>query len=124
MGIELQNLIKNWGGLEKQRKLLENDVAKKYNIPLDQITRTSCIPTIFRPDISDMIKLWKAKEQGYIEAKKLYEEKIQKLQDDLYRCKKKGNSEKELLQNTILQILDEICKEEMRIAELRILLKE
>ena len=67
-------------------------------------------------------KLRQAEQRGYAEAKELYEEKIQKLKDELCRLKEKGDSEIKNLLNQISQILDAIAEEEMKIAELKILL--
>lgn len=67
-------------------------------------------------------KLLEAERDGYLEAKKLYEEKIGKLKKELEELKRKGSAEIQEMSNMIIEILDAIADEQMKIAELKILL--
>ena len=67
-------------------------------------------------------KLREAERDGYLKAKKLYEEKIGKLKKELEELKRKGSAEIQEMSNMIIEILDAIADEQMKIAELKILL--
>ena len=67
-------------------------------------------------------KLLSAEMNGYLEAKKIYEEKIGKLKKELEELKRKGSAEIQEISNMIIEILDAIADEQMKIAELKILL--
>ena len=67
-------------------------------------------------------KLLSAELDGYLKAKKLYEEKIGKLKKELEELKRKGSAEIQKMSNMIIEILDAIADEQMKIAELEILL--
>lgn len=139
-GNQAYQFIERFEVLEKQKKNLEKqvnskvkDVSRKYNIPAGQIRGSMAAGTLVGGgsaivDILGMIysykekKLRQAEQRGYAEAKELYETKIQKLKDELRRLKEKGDSEMKNLLNQISQILDAIAEEEMKIAELKILL--
>lgn len=123
----LENLEKERESLQKQMISVRDDIAKKYNIPPEKIIglmRVGCVPEML--GILDMIysykekKLRQAELRGYTKARELYERKIKKLQDELHRLKEKVSSDKEAMQNLVLQMSDEIVKIQMQIAELRI----
>ena len=57
-----------------------------------------------------------------MKAKKIYEEKIGKLKKELEELKRKGSAEIQEMSNMIIEILDAIADEQMKIAELEILL--
>lgn len=67
-------------------------------------------------------RLKKAEQKGYLEAKELYEEKIKRLQDKLKRLMEKSDEEIKKMVKLISDILDEIVENQMKIAELKILL--
>lgn len=67
-------------------------------------------------------KLLSAELDGYLKAKKIYEEKIGKLKKELEELKRKGSAEIQEMSDMIIEILDAIADEQMKIAELEILL--
>ena len=67
-------------------------------------------------------KLLSAELDGYLKAKKIYEEKIGKLKKELEELKRKGSAEIQEMSNMIIEIIDAIADEQMKIAELKILL--
>lgn len=133
-------LIAKLEALEKQKKRLERqvrqkseDVSEKYNIPMVQIQPALDVGTIFADPVLFSVfgmffrykerKLREAEQLGYMEARKLYEEKIDKLKKDLATLKRKGNSKIKEMINLINEVLDTIAAEQMKIAELKILLQ-
>ena len=68
------------------------------------------------------IKLQEAEQRGYQEAKVLYEVKIAGLKNDLEALKKKGDAEIQELIDMSNDILEVIADEQMKIAELNLLL--
>lgn len=132
-------LIEKLEALEKQKKKLENQVRKKtkemsdkYAIPEHQLQTALASGTSFvsGPIFFDVIgiiihhkerRLREAKQHGYIEARKLYVEKIDRLKKDLAALKIKGNSEIEEMIHMINEILEAISGEQMKIAELKML---
>lgn len=125
--------------LENQKRNLENQVrqkskavSEKYDIPISEVqgSLTAGVliggPIMF--DILGIIyhhkerKLREAEQRGYLEAKKIYETKIDKLKKDLAFLKSKGDSDIRKLVNMISDILGEIAKKQMEIAELTVLL--
>lgn len=133
-------LIDRLEELEKLKEALENrvnssvaQVSSRYNIPVCDVNRHMQSGTLLYGEptsinIFDIIfsykekKMRQAEKKGYAEAKELYETKIQKLKDELWRLKEKGGSETKILLNQISQIMDAIAEKEMQIAELQILL--
>lgn len=107
-------------------------VADKYNIPVQEVRQACLSQTLFSCDYQlDLLsiiydikkkKLLKAEQQGYLEAKEMYNKKIQDLKGKLDRLKEKGNAKLNELIQLIADVLDDIEKEEMRIADLKILL--
>ena len=138
-GDQSDKLIEKLSALEKERDSLQAEVdnkakqvSKAYNIPLGQVRSAMSSGTLLMSDptfgILDIIyshkekKLKKAEHKGYLEAKELYEEKIKRLQAKLDRLKEKGDEDIKKLVNLISDVLDEIAENQMKIAELRILL--
>lgn len=137
-------LIEKLEALEKQKRRLENQVeqktkavSEKYDISVSQVkeglnSSTGLIasepwgsPGSILLDIAydhKVKKLREAERDGYLEAKKLYEEKIGKLKKELEELKRKGSAEIQEMSNMIIEILDAIADEQMKIAELKILL--
>ena len=129
----LEKLEKQKEELEKQVDLKINCASEKYNIPVGEIRKSIdggnlLIGTPRTIDILGIIysykekKLRQAEQSGYVEAKKLYETKIQKLKEELIKLKEKGDRETKTLLNQIYQLIDVITEEEMKIVELKILL--
>lgn len=139
-GNKAYQFIERLEAFEKQKEALKkelnakiNDVSRKYDISVGDIRRSMESGALLTGgfimiDILGMIysykekKLRQAEQRGYAEAKELYETKIQKLKDEIKRLKEKGDNELKTLLNQISQILDAIVEEEMKIAELKILL--
>lgn len=137
-------LIEKLEALEKQKRRLENQVeqktkavSEKYDISVSQVkeglnSSTGLIasepwgsPGSILLDIAydhKVKKLREAERDGYLEAKKLYEEKIGKLKKELEELKRKGSAKIQEMSNMIIEILDAIADEQMKIAELEILL--
>lgn len=141
-------LIEKLEALEKQKRRLENQVeqktkavSEKYDIPVSQVksglnSSNGFIASepwgspgsILLDIVLDIAynhkakKLREAERRGYSEAKKLYEEKIGKLKKELEELKRKGSAEIQEMSNMIIEILDAIADEQMKIAELEILL--
>ena len=67
-------------------------------------------------------KLRKAELRGYAEARELYEEKIARLKKNLLELTSKGSKEIQELFDMINDLFDAISEEQMKIAELKILL--
>jgi len=147
-GSESGLLIGKLTALEKQKKKLERqveqktkDVSAKYDIPIGDINMSFAsnrLITTGLPSVSilgliysslDLIysykekKMWKAEQLGYSEAKKMYEEKIQRLKKNFYDLKKKGSAERQKLLGLISDLFNAIAEEQMKIADLKILLK-
>lgn len=129
---QLEKLERQKRELEKQVNSTVNSVSRRHNIPASDVRKSLNAGTLLVGDSAEHIleivyyfkekKLRQAEQRGYAEAKELYEGKIQKLKDELSRLKEKGDSEIKNLLNQISQILDAIAEEEMKIAELKILL--
>lgn len=138
-GGQSDKLIDKLSALENERDSLQTkvdnkvkQVSKVYNIPLGEIYSSMSTGTLLMPvagfGILDIIyshkenKLKKAEQKGYLEAKELYEKKTKRLQVELDRLKEKGDEELKKMVNLISDVLNEIAKNQMKIAELRILL--
>ena len=141
--IQSDALIEKLEALEKQKRRLENQVeqktkavSEKYDISVSQVKRglnyNYCNKFMNGPEsiLLDIViacdrkvkKLREAERRGYSEAKKVYEEKIGKLKKELEELKRKGSAEIQEMSNMIIEILDAIADEQMKIAELEILL--
>lgn len=143
-GIQADVLIDRLEELKCQKANLLKQVMKKtkavfikYNIPISQVPgvvglNNAFVMTNFISSITIEVlnlvykhkerKFLEAKRKGYLEAKELYKTKIEKLKQDLIELKNKGNDDTQELYKMINEILDEIAKEQMTIAELQILL--
>jgi len=129
---KLQSLEQRKRDLEKQLEQKMGSVSKKYDIPVSDIRSSlrgsSCMPVPGPPNIFDLVykykirKLQNAEQQGYLEAKELYEAKIEGLKKDLELLKEKGNAEIQELIDMSNDILEAIANEQMKIAELNLLL--
>lgn len=132
-------LIEKLEALENQKRRLENQVkqktkavSEKYDIPVSQVQGSLAAGTLITGpatvDILGMIyrhkekKLREAEQRGYLEAKELYESKIDKLKKELAELKSKGSADIKKMVSMIGDILDAIAEEQMKIAELKILL--
>lgn len=142
--IQSDALIEKLEALENQKRRLENQVeqktkavSEKYDISVSQVkeglnSSAGLIasepwgsPGSILLDIAydhKVKKLREAERDGYLKAKKLYEEKIGKLKKELEELKRKGSAEIQEMSNMIIEILDAIADEQMKIAELKILL--
>lgn len=137
--IQSDALIEKLEALEKQKRRLENQVeqktkavSEKYDIPISAVKECIASNSMIGMSVTMSIlgaiydhkekKLREAEERGYSEAKKLYEEKIGKLKKELEELKRKGSAEIQEMSNMIIEILDAIADEQMKIAELEILL--
>lgn len=134
-------LIERLEALENERKALEKcvntkakDVSCKYHLPIDKVQNalnTGNLLTGGTLEMADFLtiiyvykekKLREAEQKGYIEAKKLYQDKIQKLKNELKQLSKNGAVEIQNLIAMISEVLDAIANEQMKIAELNVLL--
>lgn len=132
-------LIEKLEALENQRRRLENQVkqktktvAEKYDIPVSQVQGSLAAGTLITgPTTVDILgiiyrhkekKLREAEQRGYLEAKELYESKIDKLKKELAELRSKGSADIKKMVSMIGEILNAIAEEQMKIAELKILL--
>lgn len=145
--IQSDALIEKLEALENQKHRLENQVeqktkavSEKYDISVSQVKMglnynycnklmngavngpESIFDMLDRACDRKVKKLLEAERDGYLEAKKLYEEKIGKLKKELEELKRKGSAEIQEMSDMIIEILDAIADEQMKIAELKILL--
>lgn len=134
-------LIQKLELLEKEKKCLESeinakiyDISRKFDIPIIETRALLSAGALFvggplvSLDILGMIykhkdnKLKEAEQRGYVEAKKLYENKISKLKSELKRLQENANKDIKNLLLMIDDIFEAIAEEQMKIAELKILL--
>lgn len=134
--ISSEVLIKRQEELEQKRKDLELQVMKKnrnasakLGIPLSEFSSTkNCMGSGSLP-ILDLLrkykekKLLEAEEQGYREARALYEKKITAERKRLEELKKKAGRDTANSIGLIIELLDKIADERMKIAELNALLE-
>lgn len=134
-------LINKLEALEIEKAKLEQhvhsktqDVSCKFNIPIGDV-KSSIVSGVFPAggamisvDVLGLIykykekKLIEAEQRGYAEAREIYENKISKLKAELRRLKENGNKDIKKLVTMIEQIFEAIADEQMKIADLRILL--
>lgn len=131
---KLESLEREKGNLEKQVNDKAKEVSRRFDIPVGDVKKSLASGTLLvggptvSVDVLDLIykhkekKLKEAKQKGYIEAKRLYENKIDKLKAELRRLKENGNRDIQNLISMIDEIFVAIADEQMKIAELRILL--
>lgn len=138
--VEIDVLIEKLEQLEKQKEELQRqvnakvfDVSRKYSIPVGDVKKSLASGTLlvgspYTVDVLYLVyrykekKLREAEQRGYVEAKALYEEKIEKLKRELKRLKYNGNKDVQKLVEMISDIFDAITEEQMKIAELKVLL--
>lgn len=119
--------------LERQVNLKANEVSLYYDIPMEEIIRNLKTGTLliniftFFPILGVIYnhkgkKLREAEQQGYIEAKDLHEEKIDKLKVELGRLRENADEDIQQLLSLISEMLDSIAKEQTKITDLAILL--
>lgn len=132
-------LIEKLEALENRKRQLENQVkqktkavSEKYDIPFSQVQGSLATGTLITgPATIDILgimyrhkekKLYEAEQRGYLEAKELYEAKIDELKKELEELRSKGSANIKEMIGMIGEILDAIADEQMKIAELKILL--
>lgn len=118
--------------LRDEAKRQEKKVSNRYNIPLQKVSQSAAAGTLLVSgtsyDILDLIcahkekKLKESEEKGYREAKAEYRKKISDLKDNLQRLKAKSEAELAEITGLIYAVMEEIAKEETKIAELKVLL--
>lgn len=130
---ELYNHLKQLSTeLKRQVDLKANEISLYYDIPREDIHHKLNAGTLldfFKAfSILSIIytykekKLREAEHQGYIEAKDIHEGKIDKLITELERLKKNANKDIQELLSLISEILEDIVKEQTKVADLSILL--
>lgn len=139
-----EDLINKLERLENRRKRLEQKrkrqvklVAEQYGTSvkaLENVARCSGKASFIRGwDNTSVIegiyfykkrKFIKARQQGYEEARDLYERKISALQNQLAQLKRQGDKKTKELLTMMEKILFSISEEQMKIADLHILLDE
>lgn len=138
--VQIDALIRKMKVLENEKRRLQyqteqkiKEVSEKYGISVSQLQRAFITGNIIefvlitliqtKSILIDKIKKYIVAELiGYLEAKKIYEEKIGKLTKELEELRRKGSAEIQEMSNMIIEILDAIADEQMKIAELKILL--
>lgn len=139
--IKADTLINKLEALEREKSKIEQqvnskirDVSRRFNIPVGDVKKSLASGTLLvggsstSVDILGVVykykekKLKEAEQRGYVEAKKLYENKISKLKEELRRLRENGNRDIRKLILMIDEIFEAIADEQMKIAELRILL--
>lgn len=130
---KLEQLERQKSELERQAASKVKEVSRRYHIPVGEVTEAFTAGTLItnRTVVGDALNLIyqlkekqfrEAEQRGYTEAKKLYEEKINKLKTELKCLKEKGNKDIQNLLSMINDIFDAISEEQMKIADLKILL--
>lgn len=131
---KLASLERDKTKLEQQIHSKAQDVSHKFNIPFGDVKRSLDSGKLLvggamvSVDILGLIykhkekKLKQAEQRGYAEARELHENKISKLKALLRREKENGNRDIKELVTMICEIFEAIADEQMKIAELRILL--
>ena len=140
-GNSSEKFIVKLSELEKQKKSLEEQVERKMkafsvknDIPIGDVrgafaaanTFSNVIPNTSLLDliyIHKKNKLTKVEQTGYLEARELYEEKISRMKKDLQELQKNGNADIKKLLDMISDLFDAIAEEQMKIANLNILLQ-
>lgn len=130
---KLQDLEMRKSVLKEQVERQTKELSVKYNIPVEDITKSLAagtlvvgVPITF--GVLGIIynhkemKLKEAEQRGYAEVRKLYENKVEILKRNLKELKKKGANEIQELLDLINDLFDAISDEEMKIAELKIVL--
>lgn len=129
---KLEALERKKAQLEKQVQQKSRDVSEKYDIPVSQVQSSLAAGNFLSGsatiDILGILyrhkekKLREAERRGYLEAKELYEAKIDSLKAELEELRIRGSADMMKMVAMIRELLDAIAEEEMKIAELKILL--
>lgn len=125
--------------LEKEKESLEELVknnidifSEKYNISPSNVKSILGTGSLFIPKaiisigILDIIcsnkerKLKKAENEGYLEAREIYEKKIKELHDKYILLKNKGNEDIKKLIDLLVDVCDEIADNQIKIIELKL----
>lgn len=136
-----ETLINKLESLEKEKERLERevdaktrDVSRRFDIPVSEVRGSLAAGTLLvggpmaSVDVLGIVyrhkkkKLKEAEQRGYAEAKELYENKISKLKSELKRLQENGDKDIRKLLSMIDEIFEAIVAEQMKIAELKILL--
>ena len=137
-----KKLMKRLQKLENERDTLrieiDNNIKKvsdKMGKPVSFVksavaSGSLLMPSIALPSILDIIyshkekKLREAERRGYQEAREIFDRKVNKLKERLLDLKKKGKSDLNNFIQLIDDILDEILDNQVKIAELKIVLNQ
>lgn len=117
----------------KSKKICEvyNLDVKKFDFTKFAVGTRACTGGFVDVSLTSLIsmvysskekKMKKAEEEGYLETKKLYENKLSDMRKKLESLKLKGDVEKRKMIDLITEVSDEIMYTQMYIAELNILL--
>lgn len=127
---ELVQLEKKWDRLRATLKnKVEDDGSEAFNDFTGYILAHPWFfysPSIWRDGIRGSIILkkmnerMKARQEGYVEARALYIEKIQQLKDHFNEVKEKADAKFNDYANRVSALLDEIEKIKLQIAEIKI----
>lgn len=134
--VKLSELEKKKKSLEEQLERKLKEFSVKNHMPIRDVrgalvavdTFSNLLPNV-PTNVLDLIyihkkrKLKKIEHTGYLEARKLYEEKISKMKKDLQELRENGNADIIKLLDMISDLLDAIAEEQMKIANLNILLQ-
>ena len=143
-GNSSEELIVKLSELEKKKKSLEEQLEKKMKafsvkngIPIGDVRRYfvatgtfgNILPTNPTTSLLDLIYIYKKKnlakveQTGYLEARELYEEKISKMKEEFQGLQNNSNADIKKLLDMISDLFDAIAEEQMKIANLNILLQ-
>ncbi len=135
---QVEVLTKQLCALEKQKSLLKRQfgqkvakVSSKYNLAVETVQNMAETGRVLASDVFFITsyihgykdrKLQKAEQEGYREARSLYEEKIEKIKGNLQELKRMANADIKKLLDLIDDLLEAIAEERMKIADLNVLL--
>lgn len=131
----LERLEREKAACQKEVERKARKVAEKHGISISDVNASlsngSLVTHGFRyeVDILGLLihqykdhKLKEAEQRGYVEAKKLYEAKLQKLKAELAELRQRCSSEVKEMLALVDDLLGAIAKEQINIAELKMLL--
>ena len=123
----LERLEREKAACQKEVDRNARKVADKHGISISdvktsfgysyQVDIVGCLISQYQEN-----KLREAEQRGYVEAKKLYEAKLQKLKSELAELRQKCSFQVKEMLVLIDDLLDAIAKEQTNIAELKMLL--
>ena len=128
---ELESLQKTKEQLEAEVEKAKRKCASENSISISDLNKRLSINSGFAPTASDMFSLidllynvkerqrLKAEKEGYIEAKAVFEEKLDSLQKELKALKVKGNKELNEFIDLLNDLMTDIAKERAKLAELK-----